>query len=79
MLPAKAEWEAGLSADAVLRDQCLSVGLQEPSSSRQEMKRGKKEEKKKKRMSKGCSGETGMRENLYYEICTLMFETKYLA
>lgn len=27
MLPAKAEWEAGLSADAVLRDQCLSVGL----------------------------------------------------
>lgn len=33
---AKAEWEAGLSADAVLRDQCLSVGLQEPFSSRQE-------------------------------------------
>lgn len=36
MLPAKAEWEAGLSADAVLRDQCLSVGLQEPFSLRQE-------------------------------------------
>lgn len=36
MLPAKAEWEAGLSADAVLRDQCLSVGLQESFSLRQE-------------------------------------------
>ena len=36
MPQAKAEWEAGLSADAVLRDQCLSVGLQEPFSSRQE-------------------------------------------
>lgn len=54
MLPAKTEWEAGLSADAVLRDQCLSVGLQELFSSRQE--RGKK------KTSKGCSGETRMRE-----------------
>lgn len=40
MQPAKAEWEAGLSADAVLRDQCLSVGLQEPFSSRQETRGG---------------------------------------
>lgn len=70
---AKAEWEAGLSADAVLRDQCLSVGLQEPFSSRQER------EKKKQRTSKGCSGETGMRGNLYCEICALMLETEYLA
>lgn len=40
MPPAKAEWEAGLSADAVLGDQCLPVGLQEPFSSRQEMAGG---------------------------------------
>lgn len=73
MPPAKAEWEAGLSADAVLRDQCLSVGLQEPFSSRQE--RGEK----KQRTSKGCSGETRMRGNLYCEICALMLETEYLA
>lgn len=73
---AKAEWEAGLSADAVLRDQCLSVGLQEPFSSRQE--RGG-EDKKKQRTSKGCSGETRMRGNLYCEICALMLETEYLA
>lgn len=38
---AKAEWEAGLSADAVLRDQCLSVGLQEPFSSRQEREKNR--------------------------------------
>lgn len=51
---ARAEWEAGLSADAVLRDQCLSVGLQEPFSSRQERT-------KTQRMSKECSRETRMR------------------
>lgn len=73
MLPAKAEWEAGLSADAVLRDQCLSVGLQESFSLRQER------EKKPERTSKGCSGETRMRGNLYCEICALMLETVYLA
>lgn len=66
MLPAKAEWEAGLSADAVLGDQCLSVGLQE---------RGEKNQ----RTSKGCSGETSMKGNLYREICTLMLETEYFG
>lgn len=38
---AKAEWEAGLSADAVLGDQCLSVGLQELFSSRQEREKNR--------------------------------------
>lgn len=51
---ARTEWEAGLSADAVLRDQCLSVGLQALFLKTRE---GKK-------MGKGFRGETRMRGNL---------------
>lgn len=58
MLPAKTEWETGLSADAVLRDQCLSVGLQEPFPSRQE-REGRKKTKKNRGRVKGVVAQQG--------------------
>ena len=54
----------------------ISVSLLGYKSPFPQDKRGKK---KTQRTSKGCSGETRMRGNLYCEICALMLETEYLA
>lgn len=67
MPPASPEWEASLSADAELGDQCLPVGLQEPLCSGQE--------RMKQRTSEGWGGQTGTRGNLCFKIYALISET----
>lgn len=51
MPAASPEWEASLSADAELGDQCLPVSLQEPLCLGQE--------RMKQRTGEGCGGQRG--------------------
>lgn len=72
MPPASPEWEASLSADAELGDQCLPVGLQEPLCSGQE--RGWNRGRAKAAVAKQGRG-GGVGGTCVFKICAVILET----